>query len=160
MAGYGRAPDLGGAVDLNGALDLDAAAELSQGAELLDGSGGEEAQYLDACVAEVEAWLGAELTAYLAGAESPAELSRWLSDASASVPGGAGRRLQTVSEVVEIFAAAGQGTRARAWLREVSRATAGRSPADLVRHARTERLLDQVREAAERHLREAAPAAA
>jgi hypothetical protein len=56
---------------------------------------------------------------------------------------------------VEVFAAAGQGTRVRGWLREVSPQTGGRSPADLVRHARAERLLDQVREAAERHLQPA-----
>jgi hypothetical protein len=138
-----------------------------------DATGYEEAQYLDACVADVREWLGGELTAYLTGADSPAELSRWLSGRDAAGPtgtalahsaltdaalGGAGRRLQTASEVVEIFAAAGQGTRARAWLREVSPLTGGRSPADLVRHARTDRLLDQVREAAERHVLATPPA--
>jgi hypothetical protein len=112
----------------------------------------EEAQYLDACVADVQEWLGAELTAYLTGADSPAELVGWLSGREGGTPAAAGRRLQTASEVVETFAAAGQGTLARAWLREVSPLTGGRSPAHLVRHARTERLLDQVREAAERHV--------
>jgi hypothetical protein len=60
--------------------------------------------------------------------------------------------LQTASEVVETFAAAGRGTGARAWLREVSPQTGGRSPAHLVRYARTGRLLDQVREAAARYV--------
>jgi hypothetical protein len=114
--------------------------------------GSEEAQYLDACVADVEAWLGTELTAYLTGADSPAELTRWRAGADGAAPAAAGRRLQTASEVVETFAAAGVGTRARAWLREVSSLTGGRSPAHLVRHARTERLLDQVREAAQRYV--------
>jgi hypothetical protein len=115
------------------------------------GASGEEAQYLDACVAEVEAWLGSELTAYLAGAESPTELASWISD-EVGPASAAGRRLRTASEVVEVFAAAGQGTQVRGWLREVSPETGGRSPADLVRHARNERLLDEVRDAAERHL--------
>jgi hypothetical protein len=119
------------------------------------GASGEEAQYLDACIAEVEAWLGIELTAYLAGAESPTELAGWISDNAVAPASAAGRRLRTASEVVEVFAAAGQGTRVRGWLREVSPQTGGRSPADLVRHARAERLLDQVREAAERHLQPA-----
>ena len=116
-----------------------------------DGRYDEEAQYLGACVAEVEEWLGAELTAYLTGADSPAELSRWLdgsANGTGSAPAAAGRRLLAATEVVETFAAAGQGTRARAWLREVSPLTEGRSPASLVRHARTEDLLDQVRAAA------------
>lgn len=109
---------------------------------------GEEAQYLDACVAEVEGWLGPELTAYLAGAESPADLSGWISDPARGPASAAGRRLRTATEVVEIFAAEGQGTKARGWFREVSPRTGGRSPADLVRHARDEALLDDVREAA------------
>lgn len=118
--------------------------------------GGEEAQYLDACVADVQAWLGPELTAYLAGAESPAELGRWTSDSADVQASAAGRRLQAASDVVDAFSAAGQGTRAQSWLREVSPRTAGHSPAYLVRHATTGHVLEQIIAAAERHLRPAA----
>jgi hypothetical protein len=121
---------------------------------------GDEAKYLDACIAGVEGWLGRELTAYLAGAESPAELESWLSDSKAAPASAAARRLRTASEVVEAFAAAGQGTHAQGWLREVSTLTEGRSPAELVRHAPTEAGLEQIRHAAERHLRPAAAGSA
>ncbi len=148
------------AADLNDVLRLErATVRGGYGA----GAGAAEAQYLGACVADVEGWLGPELTAYLTGADNPAELSRWVSGSDGrvgSAPAAAGRRLQTASEVVETFAAAGRGTGARAWLREVSPLTGGRSPAHLVRHARTEQLLDQVREAAARYVLIADTAAA
>jgi len=153
----GSAPS-GRAADLNDVLRLERAAVRGG-----YGAGAAEAQYLGACVADVEGWLGPELTAYLTGAASPAELSRWVSGSDGrvgSAPAAAGRRLQTASEVVETFAAAGRGTGARAWLREVSPLTGGRSPAHLVRHARTEQLLDQVREAAARYVLIADTAAA
>jgi hypothetical protein len=136
------------------AADLSDVLRLERAAGRTGYAGAAEAQYLGACVADVETWLGAELTAYLTGADSPAELCRWVSGSDGRVgpPAAAGRRLQTASEVVEAFAAAGRGTVARAWLREVSSLTGGRSPAHLVRHARTEQLLDQVREAAARYV--------
>ncbi|HEU4423398.1 MAG TPA: hypothetical protein VFR67_12780 [Pilimelia sp.] len=114
---------------------------------------GEEAQYLDACVGEAQEWLGTELTAYIAGAGVPADLADWVLTADAPPASGAARRLRTATEVIELFDAAGQGTLAQAWLREVSGHTAGRGPAEMIRHARTEQELDEVREAAARYLR-------
>jgi hypothetical protein len=116
-----------------------------------------EAQYLDACVAETQVWLGDELTAYVAGADSPGELAEWVlaADAAAAngAANGAAHRLRTVAEVIELFDAAGQGTGARAWLREVSAQTREHGPAQLIRNARTEQELDDVRHAAARFLR-------
>jgi hypothetical protein len=128
--------------------------------------GGREARYgevpteLAASVADVEAWLGTELTAYLTGADSPAGLSGWLSGpAELTEPArvAAGHRLQTARRVVEAFVDRGQGTGARAWLREVSAMTSGRSPAQLIRYARTDHLLNQVRDAAVRYARRLSP---
>jgi hypothetical protein len=114
---------------------------------------GEEAQYLDACVAEAQEWLGKELTAYIAGAGVPADLADWILAADVPPASGAAQRLRTATEVIELFDAASQGTLAQAWLREVSGHTGGRGPAEMIRHARTEQELEEVREAAARYLR-------
>lgn len=130
---------------------MDAGVDAEPGADTDTDAG--EARYLDACVADAEAWLGTELTAYLAGAGSPAELGRWLSDGEGPTPPAASRRLRAASDVVEIFAVAGHGTHAQAWLREVAPVAGGQSPAQIIRYARSEQVLDQVCAAAERDLR-------
>jgi hypothetical protein len=114
---------------------------------------GEEAQYLDACVAETQVWLGDELTAYIAGVDSPGQLTEWILAADAPPTSAAAQRLRTAAEVIELFDAAGHGTGARAWLREVSTQTREQGPAQLIRNARTEQELADVRQAAARFLR-------
>lgn len=126
-----------------------------------------EARYLDACAAEAQLWLGEELTAYLAGANSPAELASWMTPAdgaaadgeapdgaaaSGAAASGAAHRLRVATEVVELFDAAGHGSDARAWLREVAAGPPRRGPAQQIRDARTEQELDEVRRAAARYL--------
>jgi len=117
---------------------------------------GDEAQYLDACVAQVQEWLGTELTAYVAGANTPADLADWVMAADAPPASGAARRLRAAAEVVELFGDASRGTYAQAWLREVSGQTGGRGPAEMIRNARTEQDLDAVLEAAARYVRASA----
>ncbi|HEX5741680.1 MAG TPA: hypothetical protein VFY17_09035 [Pilimelia sp.] len=94
-------------------------------------------------------WLGDPLAAYVSGAASHTQLAGWVEAGPAAAAGrDALARLRTAGEVVDIFAAAGQPGEARAWLREVSPRTLGRSPAQLLRHARHERLLSRIRHAA------------
>lgn len=108
---------------------------------------------LGAALEEAAEWLGAPLATYVSGAGGPTELAGWVEAGVADTPGReALARLQTAAEVVEIFGSAGQPTAARAWLREPSPGTVGRSPAQLLRHARHERLLHQIRDAAHRHV--------
>jgi hypothetical protein len=120
-----------------------------------------EARYLEACAAEAQLWLGEELTAYLAGASSPAELASWTSanggpaGDGAAAASAAAHRLRVATEVVELFDAAGHGSDARAWLREVAAGPPRRGPAQQIRDARTEQDLHDVRTAAARHLHRA-----
>jgi len=130
-------------------LRLGGVTRIGAGARVLGDAG--EAQYLDACVAEAQLWLGAELTAYLAGAASPAELAQWVGGVNGPVASTAAQRLRVTTEVIELFEAAGCGTAARAWLREAPDG-GGRGPAQLIRQARTDRELDEVRRAALRHV--------
>jgi hypothetical protein len=134
-----------------------AAAERAAAERAAQDAHAQEAQYLDACVAEAKLWLGAELTAYLAGAASPTDLDDWVTGVDAPPASAAAARLRTATEVIELFDAAGCGTEARAWLREVSVETGGHGPAQLIRTARTERELDEVRRAAVTHLKRPGP---
>lgn len=93
-------------------------------------------------------WLGEPLATYVSGATSRTELAGWVEAGPVAAGQDALARLRTAGEVVDIFAAAGQPSEARAWLREVSPRTLGRSPAQLLRHARHERLLARIRHAA------------
>ncbi len=62
--------------------------------------------------------LGAELTAYVAGAVSVAEFESWLSGARRP-PWQVRRRLAAAAELVTVFEAANQSALAAAWLREM-----------------------------------------
>ncbi len=100
-------------------------------------------------MAECSATLGIELTAYLAGASSPAQLHEW-SRGRGCPPTGAAERLRSAMDVVNLFAAVGRGGVARSWLREVSAQFGGQSPAQFIRWAADKSVLDEVRTAAAR----------
>ncbi|GGK27898.1 hypothetical protein GCM10010124_20580 [Pilimelia terevasa] len=107
---------------------------------------------LGTALAETSEWLGTPLATYVSGAAGTAELSGWIESGPAvAASKEALARLQTAVEVIDIFAAVNRPTDAKAWLREVSTETVGRSPAQLLRYARHERLLGQIRHAATRH---------
>ena len=62
--------------------------------------------------------LGAELTAYVAGAATVAEFESWFA-AGHRPPGQARRRLAAAAELVSVFETANQSALAAAWLREL-----------------------------------------
>jgi len=62
--------------------------------------------------------LGPELTAYVAGAGSVAELESWLADPQGP-PWQVRRRLAAAAELVTVFESANQSALTAAWLREV-----------------------------------------
>ncbi|GGJ77000.1 hypothetical protein GCM10010123_03730 [Pilimelia anulata] len=113
---------------------------------------------LGTALEETSEWLGEPLATYVSGAATQRELRGWIeSGPEVAASKEALARLQTAVEVVDIFAAVGEPTVARAWLREVSPTTLGRSPAQLLRHARHERLLHRIRDAAARHAEDTHP---
>jgi len=76
--------------------------------------------------------LGAELTAYVAGAATVAEFQSWL--AADRGPGWqVRRRLAAAAEVVSVFASANQSALAPAWLREMD--PTGYVPARVLRQS-------------------------
>jgi len=74
--------------------------------------------------------LGAELTAYVAGAATVAEFESWFA-AGRRPAGQIRRRLAAAAELVSVFETANQSALAAAWLREVD--PAGYVPARVLR---------------------------
>lgn len=82
---------------------------------------------VDVCVTV----LGADLTAYLSGADSVEEFESWRSGAAG--PDAAARRLAAAAEIVNIFAAWNMTAMTGPWLREVD--SFGYTPARLLRRS-------------------------
>jgi hypothetical protein len=76
--------------------------------------------------------LGAELTAYVAGASTVAELESWLAAAQGPSPQ-VRRRLAAAAELVNVFEGANQTALAAAWLREMD--PTGYVPARVLRRS-------------------------
>jgi hypothetical protein len=76
--------------------------------------------------------LGAELTAYVAGAATVAEFESWLAPGRRP-PWPVRRRLAAAAELVSIFETANQSALAAAWLREMN--PDGFVPARILRHS-------------------------
>jgi hypothetical protein len=93
--------------------------------------GSELADYARRCVPV----LGEELTAYLAGADSVAELGGWIAGRDEPSRRLATSRLATAVEVIRVFAGANLVSYARHWVREVRCAGQG-PPARAIRQAR------------------------
>ena len=74
--------------------------------------------------------LGAELTAYVAGAATVGELESWFATGRRPAPQ-VRRRLAAAAELVGVFEAANQSALAAGWLREVD--PAGQVPARVLR---------------------------
>lgn len=82
--------------------------------------------HAELCVAA----LGAELTAYLAGAASVAEFESWFTP-PARPDGSVARRLAAAAEIISVFEAANRTALTGAWLREVD--PSGYVPARVLR---------------------------
>lgn len=85
--------------------------------------------------ADVGTLLGRDLTAYVAGADSPRELDRWTRDGDGPIRRSALERLRTTFRVIEVFAAVNRASLAAAWLCDPRATRAGASPAQLIRDA-------------------------
>jgi hypothetical protein len=79
--------------------------------------------------------LGRDLTAYMAGADSPRELDQWARDGDAPLRRSALERLRTAFRVIEVFAAVNRASWAAAWLCDPRATRIGASPAQLIRDA-------------------------
>ncbi len=107
--------------------------------------------------------LGEDLTAYVSGVRTPAELDAWTRP---GYPGGPGslraavirERLKATAELIDAFAAANRVGQLRGWLREVGAAAPGLAPAAAIRQSREDAARKRVHEAAELFLHR--PAAA
>lgn len=81
--------------------------------------------------------LGAELTAYVAGAATVAELESWLA-AERGPRWQVRRRLAAAAEIVNVFSGANQSALAPAWLREMD--PTGYVPARVLRYSEADEI--------------------
>jgi hypothetical protein len=84
-------------------------------------------------VAFLEPLLGTALTAYVAGAGGPGDVTRWA--CGAAPDDAARRRLGTAYRIARLFQVANATSRLRAWLREVDPDSWQPCPAERIRRA-------------------------